>query len=551
MHIGDEPREWEERRLIDLVSLAAAEYDDAPVLRFGDGEMTYAGLESRVGDLMEGLWSTGLRPGDRVGIVMEDLPEAIVSIVAASALGCPPLVLSVRNTPHELAYLLNEGGASTVMTQTDASNGNTLQRYDVVFQGRDEELSVPTLERVVAVSDGKSPANPASLKGIDVNDYRDLTAAGAQCEHSSEVQEAVDGVSPDDTALVLFTSGTTSAPKAVVRTHRNLLPHAVDAASWYELTPGEVLLNAYPIPSAAGVLRFLMTVSSGATCILQGHYTIETTMSYLREGAVTYLSGPDTIFKDILERPAAAEIDTGPLERIFLSMGGGLDVAFGEEVETTFETPVENAYGLTEANPLVLRTRREHPFEARVRPGGMTGYGTEVRLDGEGSQGEICIRGVSVTPGYENNEAATDSAFDDEGWFHTNDQGQEESFNGQEFRFFANRADAMFQVGGFNVSPVEVEACLREHPAVRWAGVAGIDHDRLGAVPGALVTISKEVDPRSLTEFCESRLSDQKVPRTIFVIDDDEVPYSTGTHGRKIDRAGIRDLLATKAEAAT
>jgi fatty-acyl-CoA synthase len=293
-----------------------------------------------------------------------------------------------------------------------------------------------------------------------------------------------------------------------------------------------------------------MSVSSGATCIVQGHYTIETTMGYLSEGAVNYLSGPDTIFKDLLERSDFPEIETEPLERVFLSMGGGLDIEFGERVESKLQTPVENAYGLTEANPLLLRTRRDHPFKARVRPGGKTGYGVEVRLNGEGSSGEICVRGVSVTSGYENNSAATDAAFDDNRWFHTNDQGREDSFGGKHFRFFVNRADAMFQVGGSNVSPVEVEARLRDHPAVEWAGVAGIDHERLGCVPGALVTTSEEVDPASLTKFCESRLSSQKVPRTVFIIDDDEIPYSTGAHGRKIDRAGITEVLVAKLERA-
>jgi fatty-acyl-CoA synthase len=155
-----------------------------------------------------------------------------------------------------------------------------------------------------------------------------------------------------------------------------------------------------------------------------------------------------------------------------------------------------------------------------------------------------------VTPGYENDPSATASSFDDEGWFHTSDQGREESMDGDRFVFFTNRGDAMFQVGGFNVSPVEVEACLREHSAVEWAGVAGIDHERLGSVPGAVITTNEDVDPAVLTEFCKSRLSDQKVPRTVFIIDHDEIPYSTGAHGRKIDRAGISELLAAKVETA-
>jgi fatty-acyl-CoA synthase len=550
MDISDKPQAWEARRLIDLISSAADEYGDATLFEYRDTETSYAAFESRVWQLMEGLWSAGLRPAERVGIVMEDIPEAVVATVATSSLGCPPLVLSARNTPHELAHLLNAGDANTVIVQRQVSNSDLLERHSAVFDGTDDEFRVPTLERVVSVSGDEGAADPAPLDGVEFVDYRTLVSTGTDVDRSPAVMAAVDDVAPDDVALTLFTSGTTSAPKAVIRTNRNLLPHAVDAASWYGISSGDVLLNAYPIPSAAGVLRFLMTVAGGATCILQDHYTLETTMAYLTHGAVTHLSGPDTVFKDILEHPEASDMETDPLERIFLSMGGGLDIEFGRRAESTFATPIENAYGLTEANPLLLRTRREDPFEARVRPGGKTGYGTEVRLDGEGTRGEICVRGISVTPGYENDPSSTDAAFDEDGWFHTNDQGRAATIDGDRFVFFSDLADAMFQVGGFNVSPVEVEACLREHPAVEWAGVAGLDHERLGAVPAAIVTTTEDVRPAELTEFCESRLSDQKVPRTVFIIEEDEIPYSTGAHGRKIDRAGIGELLADRVASA-
>lgn len=540
-------REWEEHGLSELLTAAADTYGDTPVLQYGDQAISYAELKADVWGLARGLWGCGLRPGDRVGIILEDIPEAITSITATSILGCPPIVLSVRNTPHELEYLLNAGGASAVITQTNSSNGDLFERYASVFTRTDNsEFDVPTLRWLIGVSDVGLDEHNESIAALDVFDFDELPCDHDGCESSETVERALSAVTPDDTAVVLFTSGTTSAPKAVIRTHRNLIPHAVDAAEWYEISEGDVLLNAYPIASAAGILRFLMAVAAGATCLLQGHYTLESTIEFLVDGGVNYISGPDTIYKDLLEHPLSSEVDTGSLDRVFVSMGGGLDVEFGETVEDAFETPIENAYGLTEANPLVLRTLQDHPFDARVRPGGQTGYGTEVRLDGTDEQGEICLRGIAVTPGYENDGAANEAAFDDDEWFHTNDVGYEESIGRETFCFFATRLDAMFQVGSFNVSPVEIEACLREHPSVAWAGAASIDHDRLGAVPAALVTTTDEVELEAITEFCASRLSDQKVPRTIFVIDESEIPYKVGHHGRKIDRDRLADLLAEK-----
>lgn len=540
-------RAWEAHGLSDLLTAAADAYGNTPVLRYGDRSISYEELAADVGALTRGLWRCGISPGDRVGIILEDVPEAVTSIVAASVLGCPPIVLSVRNTPHELETLLNAGGASAVITQTASSNGNLVERYAPVFtKGDDGEFDVPTLRLLVGVSEGGLDEYRGDLAGVDIVHYDDIATDTDDSDLTEAVEDAVSAVRPGDTAVVLFTSGTTSAPKAVIRTHRNLIPHAVDAAEWYEISEGDVLLNAYPIASAAGILRFLMAVAAGGTCLLQDHYTLESTMEFLVDGEVNYISGPDTIYKDLLEHPRSSEVDTESLDRVFVSMGGGLDVEFGETVEEAFETPIENAYGLTEANPLALRTRRDQPFDARVRPGGQTGYGTEVRLDGVGEQGEICLRGISVTPGYENNEAANEAAFDDDGWFHTNDAGYEETIDGEAFCFFANRSDAMFQVGSFNVSPVEIEVCLRDHPSVGWAGAAGIEHDRLGAVPAALVTTTAKVSPEAITEFCSSRLSNQKVPRTVFIIDESEIPYKVGHHGRKIDRDKLADVLAAK-----
>lgn len=552
MPINDTIEEWEDRRLIDLISAAAEEYSDTPVLRYNGTDVTYSKLESNIWALADGLWASGIRPGERVGIVLEDIPEAIVSIIASSILGCPPLVLSVRNTPRELGYLLNTGDATTVITQSDASIGDLLDRFHPIFEGSPEsESGVPSLERLIGVRNGDISKVGSAVDNLEFMAFEDLIGETSRSGPSKAVMRAVNSVSPDDTAIILFTSGTTSAPKAVIRTHRNIIPHGVDAADWYDISEGDVLLNAFPIASAAGILRFLMTVSSGATCILQDHYTLEETMDYLLQGGVNFLSGPDTIYKDILEHPNVSMIDSDPLKRVFLSMGGGLDVQFGAKVESAFETPIENAYGLTEGNPLLLRTHRDHPFNARVRPGGKVGYGNEICLKGGESRREICIRGISVTPGYDNNEAANEESFDDKGWFHTSDQGLERTIDGEEFCFFANRSDAMFQVGGFNVSPVEVEACLREHPSITWAGVAGINHERLGSVPGAVVTTSDSINPESITEFCESRLSDQKVPRTVFIIDETEIPYSDGAHGRKLDRKSLTGLLEGKIDSSS
>lgn len=541
-----EPREWEERGMFELISSAAAAYGDTPVLRYGERTISYAQLETAVREVAAGFWTRGLRPGDRIAIILEDIPEAVLSITAASALGCPPVVLSVRNTPHELEYLLNAGKATAVVTQAESSTGNLLERFAPVLSRQSDEFEVPTLEMVIGVSRGTTDVGGVAIESPEPIEFDSLVADGVSASASPDLERAVSSFSSDDTAAILFTSGTTSTPKAVIRTHQNLLPHAVDAAAWYSISEGDVLLNAYPIASAAGILRYLMAVARGGTCLLQDHYTLENTMELLVDGGVNYLSGPDTIYKDILDHPRASEIDTDSLDRVFLSMGGGLDVEFGSTVEELFETPIENAYGLTEANPLVLRTLEDHPFEARVRPGGRTGYGTEVRLDGKDGSGEICLRGISVTPGYENNEAANEAAFDDEGWFHTSDEGYRRTEGDEEFYFFTNRSDAMFQVGGFNVSPVEVEECLREHPAIDWAGVAGIDHDRLGAVPAAAVTTTDDVTPAEITEFCESRLSGQKVPRTVFVVDESDIPFKVGHHGRKIDRSQLAELLAEK-----
>lgn len=539
MDQGESPDQWTDARVWDLVRYASDNFGAEIALTLGKQRYTYADLEAEVKAFAHGLWQEGHRPDDRIGVLVGDIPEAIIAILAGMAMGSPVVLLSTRNTPHELEHLLETANVSTVITEKHSAAGDLLERNTRVLSlepPQESEVSaVASIDRVISIGEDSRTISFASVTRQEPADRQG-------------VKNAMASVDATDTAAILFTSGTTSKPKAVIRTHRNLIPHAVDAAEWYGITRGEGLVNAYPISSAAGVLRALMAISRGATSMLQGSYDVDRTIALLSEGGVGYLSGPDTVFRDLLEHDAITEIDTESLQRVFMSMGGGLDVEFGERVEAVFETPIENAYGLTEANPLVLRTKATHPFEARVRPGGHPGYQTEVRLDGDDSaQGEICIRGISVTPEYENNPEANAAAFDDAGWFYTDDTGFESSFSGKTFTIFAHRADAMFQVGSFNVSPREVEACLLDHPGVSWAGVASVPHGRLGQVPAAAVTaVDATLTAEDLTAFCEARLSSYKVPRTIFLVDESEIPYMEGHHGRKLSRDDLQTLIETK-----
>lgn len=550
---------WEDATVADLVAHAAERYRQDTALSYHGTEISFYELRNRVLDCASGLREAGVEPNDRVAVLAEDRPEWFYAVFGTAVFGAHPVFLPIHYTPREIHHAITLTGAETLIAQDRTSEGNILEKYTPLFF---EDTS--TSDDSVVIEDTVTD----QLKRVYTFDlaaeyeaamaFESLLEAGENVDISDDVLETV---SPDDTAAVLFTSGTTSMPKAVIRTHRNFLPHAVDMGDWYERSEEDEFLDLFPNPSITATNQILMSIVHGCTYHLADHYDPDQAISILSEHPITSLSGVDTMFKDLLNHPRLQGIDTSAIDRIFLALTGGVDPDLSKRAERIFDAPMENPYGMSETNAFTLRSKPEHPFEARIRAGGQPGYKTGVivdqameesadeietatDLDTDHLVGEFCVKGITVTPGYDTNEDTNEKAFDERGWFHTDDTGSLQVVNGEYFFYFSGRLDDMFQVGGNNVSPSEIETVIVDIDGVSWAGVIGIPHDRLGNVPAAFITLDSgaTVDSEKVTAYCKARLASYKVPRTVFIIEPSEIPTEEGVNGKKLRRDRLQAI---------
>jgi fatty-acyl-CoA synthase len=514
-----------------------------------------------------------------VAVLAEDRPEWVYAAFGAAVLGVDPVFLTTGYSSRGLRHAVEATDATTLIVQDRTAGGDRdlLAEYAPLFLGeaasdREADRSVADeLERVVTIEPTRTYDGTVEFEAL-------LDAGRA---NDGVPDERIDAVEPTDTAAILFTSGTTSAPKAVVRTHRNLLPHAVDLGEWYDIAVGDALLDLFPNPSISATNQLLMALTHGGTYHLLDGYDADRVVDAAADVPFAWLSGVDTMFKELLERPDVEAVDTSALQRVLVALVGGVDPGLGHRAEAVFDAPVENAYGMSETNAFTLRSKPDDPFEIRLHPGGTPAYKTGLRVDGlagesngddeedgagdgnpdeaasangsaeraEDLVGELLVKGITVTPGYDRDEAATEAAFDEDGWFRTGDGGSLRRVDGDYYFVFDGRLDDVFQVGGNNVSPSEVEAVIAERDDVAWAGVTRLDHDRLGAVPAAFVTAeAADVDPEAVTEHCVARLASYKVPRTVFVIEPSQVPTEPGVNGEKIRRDRLREVARKRVD---
>jgi fatty-acyl-CoA synthase len=560
------PSYWEDLTLVDLLEYGAANYDGT-ALRYHGKEISFDKLDRRCRAAADGLRAQGVRPGDRVAVLIEDRPEWVYTVFGTALAGAVPVFLSTGYSVRELRHAIDVTGTSVLVAQDETDHGSLLTTYGQLFFEQPDVVSEATLDVENSVANVLT-----TVVEIDpVGERSEAIGFDALLDEGRDVEGVPSAVrsdiDPDDRAAILFTSGTTSMPKAAVRTHRNLVAHAVDMGNWYDRSEGDELLDLFPNPSITATNQLLMSLAHGCRYELLDHYDPDLAVERMAKRNLNWIAGVDTMFKDLLDEDLD-ELDFGAVDRVALALVGGIDPDLGERIEETFEAPIENPYGMTETNAFLLRSRAGQPFEVRLHPGGQPGYKTGVKVDietedadgtdegsvegseseGEKHVGELRVKGITVTPGYYNNERATEGAFDRNGWLHTDDVAtlREHEF-GYTFHF-SGRLDDMFQVGGNNVAPAEVESCIAERDDISWAGVVGIPHDRLGSVPAAFITVEDghTVTPETVTEYCGEQLASYKVPRTVFVIEPDEIPVKEGVNGKKLRRDRLREMVVER-----
>ncbi|HTX00492.1 MAG TPA: AMP-binding protein [Acidimicrobiales bacterium] len=476
-----------------------------------DGQViTYGDLADRVATLSGRLARAGVRRGDRVALALPNSPDFVALILAVTGLGAAAAPLNPAYTGSELEFYLGDIAPRLLLLPPRHPAG--------------EQAAATTATPVAVVSSGDAGMPELSLAG-------EIVRAAASFEP---------GV-PDDVALVLHTSGTTSRPKQVPLLQRNIMSSVGTIAAHYRLGRSDVSFCLMPLFHVHGLIASAFSsLHLGGTTVVPRRFTPQRFWPQARQHAVTWLSAGPTLHQMILER----DDGEGAPERLRFtrSCSSALSPALLARAEDTYGVPMLEAYGMTEAshqmtsNPLPPAERR--PGSVGVPAGAEVGIvGDELAFLPEGTAGEVVVRGPGITPGYVNNPEANAEAFFGDGWFRTGDFGSLEGG----YLTIRGRIKEIIIRGGENISPVEVEAVLLSHPAVREAVCFGMADEKYGETVAAAVTLAEEVEVRALVEHCRQQLAAVKVPTTVHVLA--EIPRTpTG----KVQRRRMPALLAER-----
>jgi len=503
--------------LYHLLKRQAEQTPDAVALAApGRKSLTYERLVAHQAYVVTALNRQGIEASDRVALLLPNSVETCAAVLGVAA-GATCAPLNPAYTREELEFYLSDLRLKALIVQA----GWPTPARDLA---RDIGLLLIELQ-----PDTDGPAGLFSLSGP-------TDAESAQARFSG----------PEDVALVLHTSGTTSRPKIVPLTHANICASAFNSQTAFELTCNDRCLNVMPLFHVHGLISAtLASLAAGGSAFCTGGYNPDSFFAWLAEAQPTWYTASPTIHQSILSMGAEylALIKQYPL-RFIRSSSAPLPPRIMAELEALFGAPVIEYYGSSEAASQIT----SNPMPPRQRKPGSAGVpvGQQVRIMDEngrfvapGQIGEIVIRGPNVMSCYADNPAANAGAFVG-GWLRTGDQG---FFDADGYIFITGRFKEIINRGGEKISPRAVDEVLLAHPAVAQAVTFGLPHTTLGEDVAAAVVLRKHTTAteRDIREFALQRLAAYRVPSQIVIVDD--IPK--GPTG-KIQRIGLADMLASQ-----
>lgn len=489
---------------------------DAPV------RISFAELAGRVERVAKGLIAAGIAPGDRVALWAPNCWEWVVALLGLQSAGAVLVPLNTRYKGIEAADILARSGARMLFT-VEGFLGND---YVTMLHDAAPEV-LRALDTVVVMrpgpSSGSTGAGGSMPEGMTTMEA--LVAAGAAVSDEALTARRA-GIQPSDMSDLLFTSGTTGAPKGVIQTHAASLRAFADWAQIVGLRADDRYLVINPFFHTfgykAGILAGLMT---GCTLVPLPTFDVGRAAEMIVAEGISMIPGPPTLYQTLLNDPGF-DPDSVDTLRLAVTGAAAVPVALVEAMRNTlgFETVI-TAYGLTESCGVVTACRSGDNAETISHTSGRAFPGVEVKVvddNGDevarGDTGEIVVRGYNVMQGYFEDPEQTAEAIDSDGWLHTGDVGTMDTSG---YIDITDRLKDMFIVGGFNAYPAEIEALLALHPDIAAAAVVGVPDDRLGEVAHAFVVpvAGGEVDPGDVLAWAKDNMANYKVPRTVEIVE--------------------------------
>jgi HIP---CoA ligase len=492
-----------------VVERAARQFGSSEALVDGELRLSFAELADRVDAASRAFMASGVERGDRVGIWSPNIWEWAVTALAVHRAGGVVVTINTRFKGSEAKHVLRTAEARMLFTVTDFLDTDYVQ-----LLGDIDDLAA--LDEVVVLR-GSAPAGAVS--------FSDFLARGDAVSADASAERAA-GTEPDDVADILFTSGTTGAPKGAMLRHGASVRAYHAWSTVVGLQHGDRYLIVNPFFHAFGLKAgILASLIKGATMIPHAVFDVPAVMRRVDDEKVTMLPGPPAIYQTILDHPDLHEFDLSTL-RLAVTGAATVPVEMIRRMrsELTFKTIV-TGYGLTEATGIATMCRHDDDLDTIANTAGRPIPDVEVRVVDEagesvatGEPGEVVVRGYNVMKGYFGDPQATAATIDEDGWLHTGDIGVFDEGGNLKI---TDRTKDMFIVGGFNAYPAEIENMLMRHPSVGQVAVVGVPDHRLGEVGMAFVVPrpGTQPDESELISWARDQMANYKVPRYVEVVD--------------------------------
>ena len=502
-----EPANWQ--TIPELIDTSAETFGDQQALLDGEIDWSFIQLRAEIHRAAKALITTGVQSGDKVAIWAPNTWEWVVAALGVHVVGAILVPINTRFKGREAAYVLRQAEVNILFTVTDFLDTNYVNLLQEVEA--DQEL-----DEIVVLRGSPQEFTPPFIDFIERAD---------DCLETEFLQRKK-SVSGNDLCHIMFTSGTTGAPKGAMLGHSAIVRGYNDWADIIGLEQGDRYLIINPFFHSFGLNAGILACLMKGSCIIPHPvFDVQQVMERVPVDKITMLPGPPAIYQTILNHPELENFDMSTL-RLAVTGAAAIPVEMIIQMRERlgFEKVV-TGYGLTEGSGLATMCRHDDDPAVIANTSGRAMPDMEVKIvDDEGNEverggpGEIVVKGYNVMVGYLNNPEQTDEAIDKDGWLHTGDIGIMDQYGNISI---TDRKKDMFINGGFNVYPAEVEATMLRHPHIGQVSVVGVPDQRLGEVGYAFIVPATGQTPEKdqIIEWCRQEMANFKSPRFIEIID--------------------------------
>ncbi|MEA2572736.1 MAG: long-chain acyl-CoA synthetase [Chloroflexia bacterium] len=506
--------------LHEFFERTARDYPNNVATLFFSRRLTYAQLDEQANRFAAGLQSLGVQAGDRVAIILPNCPQFLVALFGVLKAGATAIPLNPMYVSRELRQVFNDAGVQIVVA------------LNVLVPRLQEIVPETSLQRIVVTS-MQDYLSPLMSLMLTVKERRDGVAVMSQGDglylysdllRNSPTEYARSEATPDDTALLLYTGGTTGTPKGAMLSHRNVVANALQMSAWVwdaRQERKEVFLGVIPFFHSYGMTVVMnLAISVAASIVLLPRFTMKDVLRAIARFRPTVFPAVPTMYNAIAHHPLSTRFDLRSI-RVCISGAAPLPQEVAQAFESVTGARLVEGYGLTEASPVT----HCNPIHGERRAGsmGLPLPNTEARIvDPDtheplplGEVGELAVRGPQVMQGYWGHEEETAAVLQD-GWLYTGDMARMDE---QGYFYVVDRKKDLILVGGYSVYPREVEDAFYESPKVQEVVVVGVPDLKRGEgeLVKAYVVLNGDVEAteRELVKFAAERLAAYKVPSKI------------------------------------